>query len=159
MKAFNPEGRVEITEKQPTYSVERKFSVIHYEPHWPPWEQREQGVKPENKSHFMSELMNKKIIRELREAISVKLFTSIDEIKGYIYDFVVPRVTEEDFGEMALVKPTLKVRVGKGKKFIEIRVQWLDPNKDKIEKTPETPSWMTSHLNDPWFAIRVIEKQ
>lgn len=141
------------------FSVERKLSVMHYESDWPPYVQREHGVSPEKKSRYMSDLLNKKIVRELREIISSRMFASIEEVKIFLSQFVGERVTEADFGEMARVQPTITERVGRGKKFIEVTVQWLDPNKDKPENKAPGDSFYMTHINDPWFSVRVIEKQ
>jgi len=140
------------------FSVERKFSVMHYESDWPSYDQRERGVKPENKSRYMSDLLTKKIIRGLREEISSRMFTSVEEVKEFITRFVKQRVTEQDFGEMARVEPTLTEKVGRGKKFVEIKIQWLDPNKDKPEYK-DVGSYQRRHISDPWFSVRVVEKQ
>ncbi len=160
MEKFFP-AKPEQKENEGKFSVERKFSVMHYESKWPPYDQRERGVKPEKKSGSMGDLLNKKIIRGMREQISNKLFASIEEIKEFITQFLNQRVTEEDFGEMASVKPTLTERFGRGKKFIEITVQWLDPNKDKPEyQDPKDPlKSIARHANDPWFSVKVVEKQ
>ncbi len=155
---FQPK-QIESIKERDKFSVERKFSVMHYESDWPPYDQREQDVKPENKSRYMSDLLNKKIIRDLREEISNKMFSSLEEIKEFIAQFVSQRVTETDFGEMAKVNPTITEREGRGKKFVEIIVQWLDPNKDKPENQDPDNSWKTSHINDPWFSVRVVTKQ
>ena len=155
---FKPE-QIKPIEEGGKFSVERKFSVMHYEPDWPPYDQREQGVEPKDKSRYMSDLLNKKIIKDLREEITNKMFSSLEEIKEFIAQFVSQRVTESDFGEMAKINPTITEREGRGKKFVEITVRWLDPNKDKTENQDPDNSWKTSHINDPWFSVRVVTKQ
>lgn len=137
---------VEQRDSKGQFSVERQFSVVHYEPSWPPYDQREKGVQPEKKCRFMSDLLNKKIVRELREEISSRMFNSIEEIKIFLNQFVCQRVTEQDFGEMAKVKPTITERVARGGKFIQITVGWDNPNP-------------TDRVNDPWFSVRVVKKQ
>ena len=107
----------------------------------------------------MSDLLNKKIVKDLRNEISNKLFTSTDEIKKFINDFVCQRVTEEDFGEMSKVKPTITERVGKGKKFIEMEFKWCDPNKDKPDYKRINEPHYGRHLLDPRFSIRIVEKK
>jgi len=156
-EGFHP-GQPEQEKIEGRFSVERKFSVMHYESPWPPEDQRERGVQPEKKSRYMSDLLTKKVIRGLREELSSKMFTSVEEVKRFIVAFIDQHVLEDDFGEMASVKPTVTERIGRGKKFIEIHIQWLDPNKDQPGYKNVGPSaW--KHINDPWFSVRVVEKQ
>lgn len=138
----NLESAIE-TEKG-LYVVERKFNVMHYESQWPPHEQRE-STTPENKRcRFMSDLLNRKIIRALREDITAKTFDNMISIKEYVLNYMSPRVTEEDFGDMAKVSPAVSFRAGRGNKFYEYTFQWLNPADKSI--------------NDPWFSIRITKR-
>lgn len=149
------EKKAELVKK---FSVERKFSVMHYESGWPPINQRESSVPLEKRCLLLSQLLKKKVINQLREDISLAMFSSLEEVKTFIVDFLKRHVTAEDFGEMAAVVPTLTERIGRGGKFTEIKVQWLDPNQDTEATIRVMPNFSFRHINDPWFAVRVIEK-
>ncbi len=126
------------------YIVERKFKVMHYESKWPPYQQRESTTPDDKKCRFMSDLLNRKIIRGLREEITTQTFGDMNSIKDYVLDYVEPKVTQEDFGDMANVSPEVTFRVGRGKKFYEYTFQWQNPEDKSI--------------NDPWFSIRMTKR-
>ena len=144
-----------LTEKKAIFSVENKFNVMHYEGKWPPYEQRESWVPVNKKSRFMSDLLRKKVTNKLRKLITTKQFKSIAEIKKFVLDHIKSTVTQEDFWEMALVKVNIKERKMRWWK-IEITFQWFDPHKD--DPMYEDYNNTLKHINDPRFAIKIIEK-
>src|SRR3990167_7206227 len=94
-----------VENEKGVYAVERKFSVMHYEYNWPPYVQRESTTPLGKKCRCMSDLLNKKIIRSLREEITCRTFETLRDIKEYIVNYCSSRVTPNDFGEMANVSP------------------------------------------------------
>ncbi len=126
------------------YVVERAFKVVHYESTWPPYEQRESTTPKDKRCRFMSDLLNRKVIRSLRNDITSRTFEDMASIKGYVLNYVSPIITTEDFGDMATVRPDASFRVGKGNRFYEYTFQWSNPDGNSI--------------NDPWFSIRITKR-
>lgn len=131
-----------VQSEKGTYIVESKFSVMHYQSNWPPYEQRESTTPAHKRSRFTSGLLKKKFINKLRKDITTKTFSDLYSVRDYVLNFIKPLITEEDFGDMAKVEPHVNFSIGKNN--FEYGFHWYNPE--------------NKCMNDPWFAINVTKR-
>lgn len=138
------------------FVVESKFKVMHYQGDWPPLDALERSAPVKDRPRFTSDVLKRRVINPLRRELVEKTFPSVLDVKTYILERLRELVTEDGFGPMAAVTPTVEIREGRGGKFTELTFQWLDPAKDDPGYRRFNDSM--KHLSDPWFAVRITKR-